>query len=105
MPKNLHRYLDQLVFLQIKHKAGCGKPFDGFRHILLHLLLSVPIDGYVIQVDDYGQGMVAQHAKKDTLNHKPEISGHLCKPHWYPEPPTLAPVGKIGQVIRRSAFK
>ena len=58
MPENLHRSLDQLALTQIKHKSGRGKLPDCFKHVLQHFFLSVPIHGYVIQVDDYGQGTV-----------------------------------------------
>ena len=58
MPKNLCHGLDQLAFTQVKHKASSGKSLDCFKCILQHLLLSVPVHGYIIQVDDYGQGTV-----------------------------------------------
>ena len=58
MPENLRRCLDQLALMQVKHKAGGSKSLDCFKRVLQHLLLSVPIHGYVIQVDDYGQGTV-----------------------------------------------
>ena len=41
---------------------------------------------------------------KNTLNHKLEMSGCLCKAHWHPEPPELAPVGNKCRV-KRSAFE
>ena len=56
MPENLRRSLDQLAFSQIKHKAGGGKSLDSFKCVLQHLLLSIPIHCYVIQVDNYGKG-------------------------------------------------
>ena len=62
MPENLRRSLDQLDFMQVKHKAGGGESLDGFKHVLEYLLLSVPIHGYVVQVDDYGQGTVVRPA-------------------------------------------
>ena len=58
MPENLCRSLDQLAFTQVKHKASGGKLPDCFKRVLEYLLLSIPIHGYVIQVDDYGQGTV-----------------------------------------------
>ena len=58
MPENLRCGLDQLALMQIKHKAGGGKSLDCFKHVLGYLLLSVPVHGYVVQVDDYGQGTV-----------------------------------------------
>ena len=58
MPNNLCCGLDQLALLQVKHKAGGGKSLDCFKCVLQHFLLSIPIHGYVIQVDDYGQGTV-----------------------------------------------
>ena len=58
MPENLCRSLDQLVFSQVKHKASGGESLDCFKHVLEHLLLSVPVHGYVVQVDNYGQGTV-----------------------------------------------
>ena len=60
MPENLCCSLDQLALMQIKHKAGGSKSLDFFKHVLQHLLLSIPVHGYVVQVDDYGQGMVIQ---------------------------------------------
>ena len=60
MPKNLCPSLDQLALIQIKHKAGGGKLLDCFKHVLQHFLLSIPIHGYVVQVENYGQGMVVQ---------------------------------------------
>ena len=60
MPENLRRSLDQLASLQVKHKASGSKSLDCFKCVLQHLLLSVPIHGYVIQVDDYGQGTVVR---------------------------------------------
>ena len=60
MPKNLYCGLDQLAFIQIKHKAHHSKPLDSSKGVLQHLLLSVPVNGYVNQVDDYKQGTVAQ---------------------------------------------
>ena len=62
MPKNLCCSLDQLAFMQIKQKASHGKLLDSFKHVLQNLLLSVPINGYVIQEDNYGQGTVIQNA-------------------------------------------
>ena len=62
MPENLHRGLDQLALMQVKHKASGGESLDCFKHVLQHLLLSIPIHGYVIQVDDYGQGTVVRPA-------------------------------------------
>ena len=58
MPKNLCRGLDQLALTQVKHKASGGELLDCFKCVLQNLLLSIPIYGYVIQVDDYGQGTV-----------------------------------------------
>ena len=52
MPENLHCGLDQLAFMQVKHKAGGGKLLDCFKHVLQHFLLSIPVHGYVVQVDD-----------------------------------------------------
>ena len=60
MPENLHRHLDQLALMQVKHKASGGKSLDCFKHVLQHFLLSIPVHGYVVQVDDYGQGVVVQ---------------------------------------------
>ena len=62
MPENLCCSLNQLAPTQIKHKAGGSKSLDCFKHVLQHLLLSIPVHGYVIQVDDYGQGMGIQPA-------------------------------------------
>ena len=58
MPKNLCRSLNQLALTQVKHKSGGGKLLDCFKHVLEHLFLSIPVYGYVVQVDDYRQGMV-----------------------------------------------
>ena len=58
MPENLCHSLDQLALTQVKHKAGGGESLDCFKHVLQHFLLSIPIHGYVVQVDDYGQGTV-----------------------------------------------
>ena len=44
--------------MQIKHKAGGGELLDCFKRVLQHFLLSIPVHGYVIQVDDYKQGTV-----------------------------------------------
>ena len=60
MPENLRCSLDQLVFLQVKHKSSSSKSLDCFKHVLQHLLLIVPVHGYVIQVDNYGQGTVVR---------------------------------------------
>ena len=60
MPENLCRSLDQLALMQIKHKAGGGESLDCFKRVLQHLLLSIPIHGFVVQVDDYGQGTVVR---------------------------------------------
>ena len=60
MPENLRCGLDQLVLTQVKHKASGGESLDCFKCVLQHLLLSVPIHGYVVQVDNYGQGTVVQ---------------------------------------------
>ena len=62
MPENLRRSLDQLALMQVKHKAGGGESLDCFKRVLEYLLLSVPVHGYVIQVDDYGQGTVVRPA-------------------------------------------
>ena len=61
MPKNLCHSLDQLAFMQTKHKARhASKPLDSYKRGLYHFLLSRPqYTGYVIQVDDYGQGKIA----------------------------------------------
>ena len=69
---------------------------DGFKCVLQHLFLSIPIHSYVVQVDNYGQGKVAQCTAKDTLNNKLKIGGRLNKAHWHPEPLELAPVGNEG---------
>ena len=58
MPENLCRGLDQLALMQVKHKAGGGKSLDCFKRVLQNLLLSIPVHGYIIQVDNYGQGMI-----------------------------------------------
>ena len=58
MPENLCCSLDQLALMQVKHKAGGGKSLGCFKCVLQHLLLSVPVHGYVVQVDDNGQGTV-----------------------------------------------
>ena len=62
MPENLPRSLDQLVFMQIKHKAGGGESLDCFKRVLEYFLLSVPVHVYVVQLDDYGQGTVIRPA-------------------------------------------
>ena len=62
MLENLHRGLDQLGSMQIEHKNGHGKPLDCFKHVLQYLVLSIPVHGFVIQVNDYGQGTVIQPA-------------------------------------------
>ena len=62
MPENLRHGLDQLALMQVKHKAGSGKSLDCFKRVLQYFLLSIPIYGYVIQVDDYGQGTVVRPA-------------------------------------------
>ena len=58
MPEDLHRSLDQLALTQVKHKAGSGELLDCFKRVLQHFLLSIPIQGYIVQVDDQGQGTV-----------------------------------------------
>ena len=58
MPEKLNYSLDQLAFMQVKHKAGSGKLLDCFKRVLQHFLLSIPVHGYVVQVDNYGQGTV-----------------------------------------------
>ena len=58
MPENLCHSLDQLAFTQVKHKASGGELLDCLKHVLKYLLLSIPVHGYVIQVDNYGQGTV-----------------------------------------------
>ena len=63
MPKNLCRGLDQLVLTQAKHKASGSKLLDCFKRVLQHFLLSIPVYGYAVQVDDYGQGTVVRPAK------------------------------------------
>ena len=60
MPENLCRSLDQLAFMQVKHKAGGGEMLDCFKRVLEYLLLSIPVHGYVVQVDDYRQGTVVR---------------------------------------------
>ena len=62
MPENLRRRLDQLTLMQVKHKASGGESLDRFKRVLEHFLLSVPVHGYVVQVDDYGQGTVIRPA-------------------------------------------
>ena len=62
MPENLRHCLDQLALTQVKHKAGGGELLDCFKRVLQRLLLSIPIHGYVVQVDNYGQGTVVQPA-------------------------------------------
>ena len=62
MPENLRRRVDQLALMQVKHKAGSGESLDCFKCVLEYFLLSVPIHGYVIQVDNYGQGTVVRPA-------------------------------------------
>ena len=44
--------------MQVKHKSGGGESLDCFKRVLQHFLLSIPVHGYVVQVDDYGQGTV-----------------------------------------------
>ena len=58
MPKDLCYSLDQLALTQVKHKAGGSESLDCFKRVLQHFVLSIPVHGYVVQVDDYGQGMV-----------------------------------------------
>ena len=58
MPENLRHSLDQLALMQVKHKASGGESLVCFKRVLEYLLLSVPVHGYVVQVDDYGQGVV-----------------------------------------------
>ena len=105
MPESLCCGLNQLALTQLKHKASCGELLDSFKCVLYHLLLSIPIDGSVIQVDDSGQGTVAQHAMKDTVDHKLKMGRCLSKAHWHPKPLELTWVGNKGQVVRRSALK
>ena len=62
MPKNLCRSLDQLALTQVRHKSGGGESLDCFKRVLEYLLLSVPIHGYVVQVDDYRQRTVVRPA-------------------------------------------
>ena len=62
MPDNLCRRLDQLAFTQVKHKASGGESLDCFKRVLEYLLLSVSVHSYVVQVDNYGQGMVVRPA-------------------------------------------
>ena len=59
MPDNLRCSLDQLAFMHINHEAGHSKPLDSYKHILKHFL-TVPVNGYVVRVDGYGQGTIAQ---------------------------------------------
>ena len=47
MPKNLCCSLNQLAFMQVKHKAG-AESLDHFKHVLQHFLLSIPVHGYVV---------------------------------------------------------
>ena len=84
MPENLHHSLDQLALMQVKHKASGGKSLDRFKRVLEYLLLSVPVHGYVVQVDDYGQGTIVRPAAQDTLHYKLEMCGRLCKTHRHP---------------------
>ena len=58
MPENLCHSLDQLALMQVKHKASGSESLDCFKHVLQHFLPSIPVHGYVIQVDDYGQATV-----------------------------------------------
>ena len=60
MPENLRRRLDQLALTQVKHKASGGESLDRFKRVLEYFLLSVPVHGYVVQIDDYGQGTVVR---------------------------------------------
>ena len=60
MPENLSCSLDQLALMQVKHKAGSAELLNCFKRVLKHFLLSIPVHGYVVQVDDYGQGAVVQ---------------------------------------------
>ena len=46
--------------MQVKHKASSGESLDRFKRVLEYLLLSIPVHGYVIQVDDYGQRTVVR---------------------------------------------
>ena len=84
MPKNLRRSLDQLAFLQVKHKASGVESLNCFKCVLQHLLLSVPVHGYVIQVDNYRQVTVIRPTAYDNLNYELEMYGCLCKPHRHP---------------------
>ena len=43
--------------MQVKHKASRGESVACFKRVLQHFLLSIPVHGYVIQVDNYWQGM------------------------------------------------
>ena len=69
MPKNLCHSLDKLALMQIKHKAGCGELLDSFKRILYHILLIVPVYGYVVQVNDCGQRTITRHIAQDTFDH------------------------------------
>ena len=62
MPENLRCSLDQLALMQVKHKASGGESLDCFKRVLEYFLLSVPVHGYVVQVNDYGQGTVVRPA-------------------------------------------
>ena len=57
MPEGLCHSLDQLALMQVENKADSGESLDCFKHVLKHFFLSITIHGYVVQVDDYGQGM------------------------------------------------
>ena len=86
--------------MQIKYKPSYIQPLDGFKGVLQKLLLSVSIYGYIIQVYDYGQGIDAKHAVRDTLYYKLKMSASLSQTHWYPSLPELFMVGYKGRVIR-----
>ena len=59
MPENLHRGLDQLALMQVKHKASGGESLDLLQACPPALPSEYPHTWLChVQVDDYGQGMI-----------------------------------------------
>ena len=49
------------AYIEVEHKASQSQLLDGLKHIIQHLLLAILIDGYVIQANEYGKRVAAQH--------------------------------------------
>ncbi len=105
MSKHLRRTLHQLALRQVDHEARGGQPPHGFQGVLQHLLLRIPVNCDVVQIDDHWQFAAAILRMEHVLNYVLKVRRSLGQSHWHAEPAELPSVCHKSRIIRRASLK